>query len=367
MQTFSTKQLIARIGLVASLIALIAPLSVEAAGNLSSRSVTLGTSVAGTTNVTYAYAWTAGTTDTVRAVKFEVCDSPVETVACANASQSAGADFSGASIAGAPSPTGVVGFASGGASTNSFLITKAAGVAETANTTTNTISIAGITNPTATNQQFYLRITTYNSDTTQNSGTEIDYGAVAVSTATALSLSGTVPPTLQFCVGVTVTATCSSATGNAVDFGFFSPSSTTSGTSQMAASTNAGGGYGITINGTTLTSGAHSFPAMGTQTLNSSNTAASSIGTSQFGTNVVANTVPSVGVNPDNSLGGTGAGFGGYASSNGFRFFSGDTVATAPSSTKGTLYTNSYIVNMAGDQTAGLYTTTLTYICTGTF
>lgn len=367
MPHFSKKQFALRIGLVASLVSLVVPLSAQAAGELLSRSVTLGSSVAGATGVTYNYAWTAGTNSTVKAVKFQVCDSPVEAVSCTNTSQSLGANFSGASIAGSPAPTGIIGFSAAGTTTNSFLITNAAGVAETGGSSTNTISIAGITNPTGVNQQFYLRVTTYNSDTTQNSGTEIDFGAVAVSTAQALTLSGTVPPSLQFCVGVTVTANCSSATGNTVDLGYFSPSSTTTGTSQMAASTNAAGGYAITINGTTLTSGSHSFPAMGTQSLNSSNTAASSIGTSQFGTNVVANTTPAVGANPDNSLGGTGAAAGGYAAADGFRFFSGDTLATAASSTKGTLYTNSYIVNMAGDQTAGLYTTTLTYICTGIF
>jgi len=31
------------------------------------------------------------------------------------------------------------------------------------------------------------------------------------------------------------------------------------------------------------------------------------------------------------------------------------------------LFTNSYIVNVAGSQAAGLYTSTMTYICTATF
>jgi hypothetical protein len=35
--------------------------------------------------------------------------------------------------------------------------------------------------------------------------------------------------------------------------------------------------------------------------------------------------------------------------------------------TQANLFTNSYIVNVGGDQAAGVYTGTMTYICTATF
>jgi len=50
---------------------------------------------------------------------------------------------------------------------------------------------------------------------------------------------------------------------------------------------------------------------------------------------------------------GTATGSGGYNTANSFRFFSGDTVAGVAGVTKSNLFTNSYIVNVGGDQAAG--------------
>jgi hypothetical protein len=136
----------------------------------------------------------------------------------------------------------------------------------------------------------------------------------------------------------------------------------------MDASTNDGFGYAITLTGTTLTSGSNTIAAMGTQSLNSAGCSPvcnSLTGASQFGTNVRLNSAPAVGA--DVSGLGTGTGFGGYNSPNAFRFFTGDTVASVGGVTKANLFTNSYIVNVGGDQAAGVYTTTMTYICTATF
>src|SRR5258708_2519222 len=130
----------------------------------------------------------------------------------------------------------------------------------------------------------------------------------------------------------------------------------------MSASTNAGFGYSITVIGTTLKSGANSIAAMGTQSANSAGCApscSSTTGVAQFGTNVRLNTVPPVGA--DVSGLGTAVGVGGYNTANSFRYFSGDTVASAAGVTKSNLFENSYIVNVGGDQAAGVYSSTLTY------
>ena len=59
-----------------------------------------------------------------------------------------------------------------------------------------------------------------------------------------------------------------------------------------------------------------------------------------------------------------------------FKFVSGETIAnsaydgaanTTLGPTNAQIYTASYIVNVAGNQLAGTYATTLTYICTPTF
>jgi hypothetical protein len=157
-----------------------------------------------------------------------------------------------------------------------------------------------------------------------------------------------------------------------VDLGTFTPTGTNTGVSLMSASTNAGSGYAITVSGTTLTSGANTVAPMGTQTANSTGCApscTSTTGTSQFGTNVRANG-PSPAVGSDvtpTGAGYSGAGSGGYNTPNSFRYFSGDVVATSSTVSNAQMYTNSYIVNVNGSQAAGLYTATLTYICTATF
>jgi len=226
------------------------------------------------------------------------------------------------------------------------------------------VTFQNVRNPSAANTQFYARMTTY-SDSAGSA--EVDFGGVAVGTANQISVTGTMPESLIFCVGTSGTD-CSNITGSSVALGVFSPLATNTGTSLMSASTNAGFGYNITITGTTLTSGANNIPAMGTQSLNSAGCApscSSTVGTSQFGSNVRANAAPGIGA--DVSGTGSATGFGGYNTVNSFRYFNGDTVASSAGITKSNLFTNSYIVNVGGDQAAGVYSATMTYICTATF
>jgi hypothetical protein len=139
----------------------------------------------------------------------------------------------------------------------------------------------------------------------------------------------------------------------------------------MAASTNAANGYSITVHGDTLTSGSNTIPAMGA-------TAAPARGTSQFGMNLKANTtgVSTVAVGAEVAPVSNGTDLRGQASTDyrtvdQFKFVSGNPVAASdfntPGPTNAQIFTASYIVNVAGSQIAGTYTTTLTYICTPTF
>jgi hypothetical protein len=72
-------------------------------------------------------------------------------------------------------------------------------------------------------------------------------------------------------------------------------------------------------------------------------------------------------VGADVSGGGIANPSGGYGTANRFRFFSGDTIATAAQPTNINKFTNSYVVNISPTQPIGFYTTTLSYICTGNF
>lgn len=233
-----------------------------------------------------------------------------------------------------------------------------------------------ITNPSAVNETFFVRISTFEAD-----GTLIDDGTVAASTATQIVLSGVMPESLIFCAGENIDLVnnvpdCGTATSGDIAFPeLFSPTNTATATSELAASTNALNGYTITVNGSTLTSGSNTIDAMAAA-------GSSNPGTSQFGMNLVANTILNAAdaplgadITPASNISDTlmGQAAGDYALPDTFKFISGEVIANSgfgddiSSPTNGQIYTASYIVNVPGAQPAGTYTTTLTYICTPTF
>jgi hypothetical protein len=236
----------------------------------------------------------------------------------------------------------------------------------------------GGTPPPSLNCTFFVRISTY--ATTDTSGSLTDSGVVTASIAQEITLTGTMPESLVFCTGGSVSTTasvpdCGTATSGAISFNqLFSPTDTATVTSQMAASTNAGSGYAITINGVTLTSGGNTVTAMTTN----ANGDLGVRGIGQFGTNLKANTTttsnPAIGTEVAPAANGTnykGQATTGYNTVDRFRFVTGETVANSASGgaggTDAQIFTNSYVVNVPGSQPAGTYTTTLTYICTPTF
>lgn len=230
-------------------------------------------------------------------------------------------------------------------------------------------------NSTAPSCTFYVRIFTYAS--TDTTGGITDSGTVAASVNEQIVLTGTMPESLVFCTGGVVNTTssvpdCATATSGAIAFNqLFSPTDTATTTSQMAASTNAGFGYAITVNGPTLTSGSNTITAMGSSTTGVR-------GTGQFGLNLKANTTatstPAVGTEVAPAANGTnykGQSVTGYNTVDNFKFVTGDSVADSANggagATDAQIFTVSYIVNVPGSQAAGTYTSTLTYICTPTF
>ena len=243
-------------------------------------------------------------------------------------------------------------------------------------------SLSNVTNPTTItnpptipNQTFFVRISTYASQ--DATGEAIDAGTVAASTNTGIDLSGYMPESLVFCTGAEIGLTvgipdCSKATSGAVSFNqLFSPTDTATATSQMAASTNAGSGYTITVNGTTLTSGSNTVAPMATMTTGAH-------GVSQFGMNLKLNTTvtSTVAVGAEVNVASNGTNYRaqalpGYDTVDNFKYATGNSVADSGNATLGgsdaQIMTVSYIVNVPGSQPAGTYTTTLTYICTPTF
>ena len=323
--------------------------------------------------VNHRFEFRLGSTHTIGSIKFEYC-TVASVVACVAPT---GLNASSATFGG-ETGSAVTGFSMGTTTANSFILTRVP-----ASAAANAIVVAqanNVVNPTATNQTFFTRITTYSSNNA--TGGIIDSGSVAASTANPIQLTGVMPESLIFCTGATISAPgnipdCSTATPGNIDFNqLFSPTDTATASSQMAASTNAQYGYVITVNGPSMTSGSSVIPAMAPAAPDAPVT--SLRGTSQFGMNMRANTtaVSTVAVGADVSLAPNGADLRGQATPNyavvdKFKYVSGDPVARSDNGgagpTNAQLYTASYIVNAAGNLLAGTYTTTLTYVCTPTF
>lgn len=355
-----------------------------------------GSKAGGTVRHFYEFTMPGGTN--IGSIKFEYCTTAANDSLNPTCIAPTGMNATGATLV---DQTGATGFSVLTRTANTIVLTRAS-----TNMTANTVgtytfdSVVNPLNPEVLpdpgngepgdenyatrsykqNTTFFVRISSYSS--VDGSGSPIDSGTVAASTANQIVLSGTMPESLVFCTGRTIGLTnalpdCSTATQGIIEFNqLFSPEDTATSTSQMAASTNAGFGYIITVNGTTLTSG--------TNTISNMATAGPGIrGTGQFGMNLALNTVATstVPIGADvspvaNATSYRGEAQTGYNTPDTFKFTSGDTVA---SSTNGTgtpglaaatdsqIYTVSYIANVPGSQAAGQYATTLTYICTPTF
>ncbi len=361
-------------------------LGVASANQITVRSLTLqagttdgGSKRSGTVNHLFTFTVPNVGAPTIGSIQFKYC-----TLAAGTCTTPAGLLTTSATMG---TQTGATGFTLVNTTNGSPYITRAA--ASIGAGTVLTYQLLGVRNPDATDCPlnnpvpgtsapsctFFVRISTFTA--TNATGTAIDTGSVNASVNEQIILTGTMPESLVFCTGATVSTTagvpdCATATIGAVSFNqLFSPTDTAIASSQMAASTNAGSGYSVTINGPTLTSGSNTIIAMGSATTGIR-------GISQFGLNLKANTIatssPVVGLAVAPAANGTnyrGQATAGYNTVDTFKFTSTDVVADSANGGAGgsdaQIFTVSYIVNVPGSQPAGTYTSTLTYICTPTF
>lgn len=323
-------------------------------------------------NANHQFNFTIPTDGNVGSVQFEYCTTTEGTCTTPTGLSTTAAT--------AGTQTGASGFTINNATNGAPYLTRTA--ANVPATTAVSMQINGVINPTTVGT-FFVRIQTFSA--ADLGGSAVDAGVVAASTAQQIQLSGTMPESLIFCTGETVSANCSSTTPGSISFDqLFSPTDTAVATSQMAASTNAAQGYIITVNGPTLTSGSATIPGY-----TSPNTVGATRGISGWGLNLVANTAgaatgfPGSSANiasPSDGADLKGQALTDYNVADSFKFVTGEAIANSaeddndPGTVGATLgptnsqvYTVSYAANVAGNQLAGTYTTTLTYICTPTF
>ena len=378
--TFATR-LTSIVTLVAALVMQLAIPQIANAAQITNRQLTLQ---AGTTDggslpsgvVKHFFEYTVSSTSTaIGSIKFEYCTTAADSPSVPACVTPTGLVTTAATLG---TEAGATGFTLNNTTNGVLLLTKATA----ANPATANLKYRfdSVTNPGPQKGTFFVRMSTYGS--TNGSGTPLDKGTVTASTAEPIILTGTMPESLVFCTGESVGLTnsvpdCSTATSGAISFNqLFSPTDTAIAKSQMAASTNAGFGYIITVNGPTMTSGSN--------TINANSTPLASVkGTSQFGFNLRTNSTAAAISFPANSadiaVASNGTNYNGrplpnYATSDTFTYVPGAVVAdsnynasASPMASDSQIYTASYIVNVPGSQAAGTYTTTLTYICTPTF
>lgn len=252
--------------------------------------------------------------------------------------------------------TGESGFSILSESTNHIVITRNPSMITSGVLSSYTFS--GIINPSETSDAFSIRMQSHS--TTDASGPQVDFGSVRGQVTDAIVIETQVPPMLIFCTAQQVDLGCTSTNDTYYsDMGVLSPSSTLTAQSQLAVGTNASSGFAITANGPPPSSGSNVITALSTPS-------ASEKGVNQFGINLVANTVPTVGANTEGSY--TNAIVEpGYDQPNKYKYVDGDVVAESSSVNLMQKYTVSYVVNSAANLYPGVYTTTITLIASGRF
>jgi hypothetical protein len=319
--------------------------------HLSNRFDELTNASAGATTTHLIGFGISSTSTPLGSVRFQFCSNdPLPDLPC-----NAPTGFN-ASSAVLSAQSGNTGFSILSESANEVVLSRSP--ASNPTTAANTYQLNNVINPSAIGV-LYLRLYIYQS--TDGSGTETENGGVALSINQGLNVNAEVPPYLGFCSGVTITGrNCASATGYYLNFGEFSTSHASVATSQFSVGTNAGNGYNVTVNGTTLTSGNNVIPSL-------SSPSASTPGVSQFGLNLAANTLPAIGSDPTGPPDGRGQVVAAYSSPNRFAFNSGDVIVVSSTTSNYQVFTVSYLANISSSQPPGVYASTLTYICLANF
>jgi len=218
-----------------------------AAGQITSRSLTISSAVPSATGVSYTFGdGTTGfkfaTSHIVKGMKFQACTTAVGgTGGCTAPAGLSFASAAGATLTNWQDNTAFsfqttnVGDCDGTQANVICIDRAAASVAE--NTSGfHKILFTGIVNPSTANSSFYVRMTTYTTSTfTVPSIT--DAGTVAAAVVQSLQVSANVAEILQFCIGNTTTVfdattadtvspgtDCSAITGTTVNIGTLDPS-----------------------------------------------------------------------------------------------------------------------------------------------
>lgn len=330
------------------LAAFIFAMPASAAMRFQERGLYINSSVPGTTT-SYTVSFRYMSPQSVGSVDMLFCVDPIPYMPCVTPP---GMDVSNAVLS---SQTGETGFSILSKSTNHIVLTRPSSMILSG---ASSYKFDNIVNPTDTSQSFSIRLKSHG--TTDATGPQIDFGSVKGEVTEGVVIETQVPPMLIFCVAEEVDEGCANTSeNNYTDMGELNAKSTLLAQSQMAAGTNASGGFAITANGTPMSAGTNVIDSPATPT-------ESKQGTNQFGLNLVANSEPSVGNDPEGTWANAVPSVD-YSVPNMYKYVPGDVVAFSPNVSLMKKFTVSYILNSRPDLRAGVYTTTITYIASGRF
>jgi hypothetical protein len=289
--------------------------------------------------------------------------------------------------------------------TNCVALKRGTNFTETSGTLTVTVAYGGtatnyIINPTTVNYSFYARIFVFSGAgaSSYTAAGLVDDGGVAASTAQQITITARVQERLDFSVGVSPiapTSSCSPFTDNgALSLGdpsngyTLSTSTTWTSHSYFRIDSNTANGTIVYYSGDTLKNGSNTITAInnGTPTTNGTK---STLGTRQFGlaidqldtqsgngfsfTDLAANNNANIAAHPYDYSFGQGTVIGDLSGGEARFQFDTSSVGTprpiAISSQGISCDTGSvrYMANISTNTPAGIYTTTITYIATGTY
>lgn len=153
-------------------------------------------------------------------------------------------------------------------------------------------------------------------------------------------------------------------TGSNANLGALSSSVAKTATGSFSVLNYTSSGYIVQIIGDTPSNGSHNLTNM-------ASAAASSVGTEQFGINLVANTSPTTfGADPvqqPSTAFSYGAAATGYNTTNLYKYVNGQTIATASRASGKTDYTISYLANISIATPNGSYSSNQVLVCVGNY
>jgi hypothetical protein len=374
---------------VAATLPVLLPQSAAAYGQVTSRQIVLSSSAVSATSVQYEVSFKPATTATVKSVAVDFCAStPIlndtctasvgtttPTIASATVTTTGGTTSTGGSnnfsaLTWTVTPTN---------SNRTFTIANSTGVALTAGTT-YTFTINGVTNH-STNGSFYARILTFPNDastnyaggyTATNLATNVptDAGGVALSLANQLTVTAKVQETLTFCVYTNSPANCAAASGTAVALGdangvLSNTATSYQSTAGFGVASNATSGVAVRMKGDTLcrvagscVSSANTISAQGASCTADSTTTS----VEQFGMRVSAVGTGVTATAPYNCSAGQHA----FDLTNTNTTY-GQQIASTTAPNDEAQNTIEFSAKSATTSEAGIYTSTLTFIATGTY